>query len=299
MNRKKLEQVLAIVGDMHDALAYHNIGDGRAKMRTAAGLVHELLKETDPVTSQPAIAVKGLEWVERDLFAGSPPLIVWEAKTPLNVYALERIGDRPWFCHFLCAHFKTLEAAKAAAQADYETRIRSQIVASPPPSGKVEALREAANIAFDEMFKVTGAPVARAVQQKILALAALSVAPPTADGWRTKAADDVLVERKRQVEAEGWTPEHDDQHDRGEMARAAGLYALIAGADPTNLRNAEQGYGMGDVYQEVMNRLWPWSRSWFKSTTRRRNLVKAGALILAEIERIDRLPAAPTDTGGR
>lgn len=57
-------------------------------------------------------------------------------------------------------------------------------VASPPPSGEVEALREAANIAFDEMFKVTGAPVARAVQQKILALAALSRPPATADGWR-------------------------------------------------------------------------------------------------------------------
>lgn len=33
---------------------------------------------------------------------------------------------------------------------------------------------------------------------------------------------------------------------------------------------------------------WPWDASWWKPNARRRNLVKAGALILAEIERIDR-----------
>ena len=106
----------------------------------------------------------------------------------------------------------------------------------------------------------------------------------------TDAEADVIAERRRQVEAEGWTQEHDDKHTGGEMARAAGLYALVAGADPTNLRNARSGSGMGDVYQDALNRLWPWHRSWFKSTTRRQNLVKAGALILAEIERLDRLP---------
>ena len=40
----------------------------------------------------------------------------------------------------------------------------------------------------------------------------------------TRAIDDVLAERHRQVEAEGWTPEHDDTHARGEMASAAACW---------------------------------------------------------------------------
>ncbi|HGL7001133.1 TPA: ead/Ea22-like family protein [Klebsiella pneumoniae] len=89
----------------------------------------------------------------------------------------------------------------------------------------------------------------------------------------TAAAADVLAERQRQVTAEGWTPAHDDEYEHGELADAAGCYALsselfdCAGEPP---------------------RPWPWPDEWWKPTNRRRDLVKAGALILAEIERLDR-----------
>ncbi|ENK5064329.1 ead/Ea22-like family protein [Klebsiella variicola] len=89
----------------------------------------------------------------------------------------------------------------------------------------------------------------------------------------TAAAAAVLAERKRQVAAEGWTPGHDDEYEHGELADAAGCYALsselfdCAGEPP---------------------RPWPWPDEWWKPTNRRRDLVKAGALILAEIERLDR-----------
>ena len=89
----------------------------------------------------------------------------------------------------------------------------------------------------------------------------------------TAAAADVLAERKRQVTTEGWTPGHDDEYEHGELADAAGCYALsselfdCAGEPP---------------------RPWPWPDEWWKPTNRRRDLVKAGALILAEIERLDR-----------
>lgn len=90
-------------------------------------------------------------------------------------------------------------------------------------------------------------------------------------GTQTNAARDVLAERRRQVEAEGWTPEHDDEHGAGEMAAAAACYALnAAGCGCEVARN------------------WPWDGSWWKPTTSRRDLVKAAALILAEIERLDR-----------
>lgn len=87
----------------------------------------------------------------------------------------------------------------------------------------------------------------------------------------TEAVTDVLAERRRQVEAEGWTPEHDDVHAAGDMAEAAAAYAQEASA-PCG------GLPMG----------WPWAKEWWKPGTPRRMLVKAGALILAEIERIDR-----------
>lgn len=86
------------------------------------------------------------------------------------------------------------------------------------------------------------------------------------------AALDVLAERRRQMEREGWTPEHDDEHEDGELSRAAAAYAVE-----------------GIVWSHMPRSLWPWDMaSWYKPTTRRRNLVKAAALILAEIERLDR-----------
>lgn len=92
---------------------------------------------------------------------------------------------------------------------------------------------------------------------------------------QTQAARDVLAERRRQVTAEGWTREHDDEHSDGSLAAAAACYAITAGGDP---RDEAPGF-------------WPWDESWWKPGTERRNLVKAGALILAEIERIDRAAA--------
>lgn len=89
------------------------------------------------------------------------------------------------------------------------------------------------------------------------------------------AALDVLAERRRQIMAEGWTAEHDDTHAKGEMADAAACYALMAGPERQEL-SADPGF------------LWPWSRDWWKPGSPRRMLVKAAALILAEIERIDR-----------
>ena len=41
------------------------------------------------------------------------------------------------------------------------------------------------------------------------------------------AIDDVAAERKRQIEVEGWTAEHDDYHPPGELAQAGACYALV------------------------------------------------------------------------
>ncbi|RPV86539.1 hypothetical protein IPC782_14780 [Pseudomonas aeruginosa] len=88
---------------------------------------------------------------------------------------------------------------------------------------------------------------------------------------------DVQAERRRQVEAEGWTPEHDDEHSHGQMARAAACYALAGSSAPND--------GTAAL---LVSLAWPWDEQWWKPTTTRRDLVKACALGLAEIERLDR-----------
>lgn len=86
----------------------------------------------------------------------------------------------------------------------------------------------------------------------------------------------IAAERQRQQEQEGWTPDNDDGHDDGQLAQAAKAYlshALLGGT-------AAMSYPSG----------WPWDEEWWKpSDDPVRNLVKAGALIAAEIDRIQRL----------
>ncbi|MDU0668403.1 hypothetical protein ACPG8G_12795 [Pseudomonas aeruginosa] len=85
------------------------------------------------------------------------------------------------------------------------------------------------------------------------------------------------VRRRRQITAEGWTPEHDDAHSHGEMARAAACYALAGSSAPND--------GTAAL---LVSLAWPWDEQWWKPTSARRDLVKACALALAEIERLDR-----------
>jgi hypothetical protein len=86
------------------------------------------------------------------------------------------------------------------------------------------------------------------------------------------AIEAIAAERQRQIEGEGWTPEHDDEHADGSLAIAAACYA-------------RGRFSRGSDYPPPQ---WPWSREWWKPKDRRSDLVRAGALIVAEIERLDR-----------
>ena len=86
----------------------------------------------------------------------------------------------------------------------------------------------------------------------------------------------ILAERRRQIEEEGWTPEHDDQHDDGSLLRAAVIYYRHAVHGDVQIRM--DGAPLG----------WPWDRSWWKPRDARADLVRAGALCVAEKERLGR-----------
>jgi hypothetical protein len=126
------------------------------------------------------------------------------------------------------------------------------------------------------------------------ARAALSSIP--APSTATEAARDVLAERERQKAVEGWTPEHDDTHANFEMARAAAFYALHTAADVLPEPSPEapsHRYGLFLTADQA----WPpqWDHlTWKKPKGARRNLVRAAALLIAEIERLDRASAAPS-----
>jgi hypothetical protein len=80
----------------------------------------------------------------------------------------------------------------------------------------------------------------------------------------------IAAERERQIKVEGHTAEHDAQHTKGQLAHAAVCYALP------------------DRIPDAVMMIWPWPDEWWKPTPddRIRELVKAGALIAAEIDRL-------------
>ncbi len=97
----------------------------------------------------------------------------------------------------------------------------------------------------------------------------------------------IAAERKRQVEVEGFTPEHDAKIRKGNLALAGAVYAGKAA------RDLDWHNRSGSM--DGLIRLWPWQPSDFKPTPDDpiRQLVKASALIAAEI---DKLLAAGVET---
>lgn len=87
--------------------------------------------------------------------------------------------------------------------------------------------------------------------------------------WFSNAAFDITAERHRQIEKNGYDYFHDDEHTNNELVDAALAFAY-----------SEQDF-------------WPWGlESWKKvlahNHSKRDMLVRAAALLMAEIERIDR-----------
>jgi len=81
----------------------------------------------------------------------------------------------------------------------------------------------------------------------------------------------IAAERKRQIQVEGWTPEHDMQHSFQDLATAGVCYALTVATSN----------------KDITSMMWPWAAEWWKpSPDPVRNLEKAGALIAAAIDRI-------------
>jgi len=111
----------------------------------------------------------------------------------------------------------------------------------------------------------------------------------TGDG---RGVELIATERRRQVEREGYVAEHDDEHADGELAHAAAAYAWTLGGVLTDGRM---------LHRRTM---WPFEPESFKPAEggmgdrilhRIHELAKAGALVAAEIDRLERLREIPSD----
>lgn len=147
---------------------------------------------------------------------------------------------------------------------------------APAPS---ETLRERARKAGGCKYEVGPCPVVDCQCSAILAALTETRDAALAEALRkvkpmSTFASDVLVERERQKSSERFGTTHDDRHVDGELALAAACYA-ISGIDK-------------DYLTRAIKWLWPWDRAWWKPKDRRRDLVRAGALIIAEGDRLDR-----------
>jgi hypothetical protein len=97
----------------------------------------------------------------------------------------------------------------------------------------------------------------------------------------------VIKERQRQVDVEGYTAAHDDEHDGGDLAAAGSCYMLNAACvlHPMN--------GTPMEFETAKNLAgWPWEEKHWKPKDPHTDLVRGVALGIAEIMRLDRVEAA-------
>ena len=105
-------------------------------------------------------------------------------------------------------------------------------------------------------------------------------------------AELIAAERQRQIDKEGWKPEHDDQHRGREMARAAAAYLGHYIAHSWMIDNELGLYTSLETYtSEVPPDEWPeeWETPGWKPKGKIEDLTRAAALIAAEIDRLQRL----------
>lgn len=109
-----------------------------------------------------------------------------------------------------------------------------------------------------------------------------SLQPASKSDWTGAVLALIADERRRQIQDKGYDACHDAGHDCGELAAAAANYALNAACQLSpydGLSNDEPPDS--DSWPSLSGEPWPW-----KPKDAKRDLVRAGALIAAELERM-------------
>ncbi|NDL70536.1 hypothetical protein [Vreelandella alkaliphila] len=187
-------------------------------------------------------------------------------------------------------HFNTHELPIDALDTDEDCSLYST-----DPSAYIEQLESTAPPGYTEIYRSEnedGILIVSVLPKTLFAQLLLCADRDYANGCQLHKSpfSAIYEERMRQLSAEGFSREHDDLYNNGELALAASAYAISA--TPADCM------GEDDDLVDTMEYIWPWEPKWLKPSTPRRDLVKAGALILAEIERIDRAAEKAAASGG-
>lgn len=109
-----------------------------------------------------------------------------------------------------------------------------------------------------------------------------------------KGIELIAEERQRQIDVEGYNAQHDSQHDFRELVQAARTYidAAILTTKSKEMGNSDEASISWHKYNEpfewkYLKLGWPWKEDSFKPTTPLRDIIKAGALIAAAIDRLE------------
>ncbi|WP_119920304.1 hypothetical protein [Mesorhizobium sp. DCY119] len=185
--------------------------EGPGTPKTALAKVREALR-TQP--AEAGVTVKALEWDEHNC---------------ADVYGVKDChgqGPKRYFLYrasTIIGWFDGIDAAKAAAQADYERRVRSALVPTPAPQGMdtaVEAAEAAVYPRHEKGFLVK--PLLDAIDMR----AALTAAYPHMTGAAQEAVEGEPVEWQREAGDFGWQRVSPDdlEHYRSKGARLRALY---------------------------------------------------------------------------
>lgn len=171
--------------------------------------------------------------------------------------------------------------------------VEEEAEAAPPPAARAEALRLT--------------PYVPGASETVTVLPLDITAPE--DAVSARVAEELFAERRRQrapkeAGGEAWSIAHDDDaHRVGELEGAASAYAYAASVREDHspfldlsAKRPRPPIRTGWLVVDFLWQVWPWSPAWWKPDIdapgwRRRCLVKAGALIIAAIEKIDRAEA--------
>lgn len=220
-------------------------------------------------------------WEDRRQPAGVPAAWMHTHKATGRV----EFGLSPMYDYdFNAVQWDSVALYAAPAQAvDYQAALLAEERSHSETIDQRDRCEEVADELADRIARITGVDIGEHSsancpwQNAIDAAEEYKPAQAVDLGTGVKA---IAAERERQLHAECFTRDSDLQYRRGELAKAATAYVQLAAMD------LEAGTRNHIACREPAA-VWPWAPEWWKPVDARRDLVRAGALIAAQIDLID------------
>jgi len=157
-----------------------------------------------------------------------------------------------------------------------ERQLAAAVAAKETAEAACAAMRKSANEGVEKIYHMMSGACARDILRQWLGMLTPNPGQPYAEVMRLMqgGAGLIAAERDRQRTDEGYDAKHDARHQGGELRDAAICYIRAKNA------------------KSRQTRLWPWDGTYWNPKDKLRNLVRAGALLAAEIDRLEQAAKA-------